>query len=137
MPYPHRLLIICPIGAKLAAVVKWFQNNIDPNAVDVNLGPALYTLGDATKTPTFRWCCGCFNDVECKAILVKLCQLAAVAVPTAAQWNNATPTQRRNWWNSVRNNIWTNYGVWCQMADNLGNWDDPVAALNLRGLDVV
>src|SRR4051812_16953909 len=118
MAAPHRLLILVPVGAKLAAVVAWFQANIGANAVDALLGPALCAAGDGTLTPTFRWCCGGFADAEAKAILTKLCQLAGVAVPTLAQWDNATQAQKRAWWLSVRDAVWTNYGAWCSLVDN-------------------
>lgn len=255
----HRLIIVCPVGAKLTAVVNWFHANIGPNSVPDDLGPGLSTgskssatlnhngtaltdgdtvtigsrlylyktvltgaanevlIGAATAslanlksavngsagagttyglgtvphsdvnattstgstaqlfeakvagaagnaiaksetstnlvwnagatfiggsdpgTPpaTYRWCNGSFTDAECKAILLKLCQLASVTPPTNAQWNGWTRPEKRTWLISVRNTIWTNYSVWVTLADNEGAWDNAQAEAQSRGLVVI
>lgn len=130
--HQHRLIILCPVGAKLTAVVNWFVANIGANSVPSNLGPGLSASGSGSAT--HRWCNGSFTDAECKAILVKLCQLASVTPPTNAEWNSWTGAQKRTWLAGVRNTVWTNYGIWIAFADNIGSWDNPQSEAQSRGL---
>lgn len=131
---PHRLIILAPT-AKAVVVATWMNANLGVNTVPVDLGPGL--SADGTGIPTHNWCCIALDDAQAKAVLTRLCTLAGVAQPTPAQWNNATNAQRRTWWQSVRSGVWTNFTVWVQLADNGGQWDDPAAALALRGMKAV
>jgi hypothetical protein len=121
--------------AKVAAVTGWFAANIGANAVDAQLGPPLSATG--TAPATFNWCCGSWVDADAKAILVKLCQLAGVAVPTVAQWDNATRAQKIAWLLSVQAAILSGYGAYVTLAMNDGTWDSPAAALAAMGLQVI
>jgi len=132
--FQYRLIIIVPV-AKVAAVVAWLQANIDPNT-DANLGPPLNPSGLFADAITHRWCCGSFVDSDCKAILVKICQLAGVATPTPAQWDNATKAQRISWLVSVQAAILSGYGAWIDLAGNANTWNDPQAALGAMVLKV-
>jgi hypothetical protein len=134
--YVHRLILIVPT-AKVAAVVTWFQANVGANAVDAQLGPGLNASGLAADPVTYRWCCGSYTDAECKAILAKLCQLAAVTPPTNVQWNGWTGAQKRSWLLSVQAAILSGYGAYVTLADNTGAWDDPAAALTALGLKTI
>lgn len=130
----HRLIIVAP-SPKAVVIATWMNANLGLDTVPAGLGPGLSTTGSAPVT--YNWCCIALDDSQAKAVLARLCTLAGVAQPTAAQWNNATNAQRRTWWNSVRSTVWTNYGVWVQLADNGGQWDDPHAVLTLRGLSTM
>lgn len=132
--FDHRILLIVP-AAKVAAVVAWFQANIAPDSIPAALGPGLSPTGLAPAT--HNWCCGSFDDAECKAILLRLCQLAAVAAPTAGQWAGWTGPEKRSWLASVRAAILAGYGAYVMLADNRGVWDDPATALAAVGLRVI
>jgi hypothetical protein len=129
--FQHRLILIVPT-AKVAAVTSWFAANIGPSSVPAALGPGLSASGSAPAT--HAWMCGSYNDAECKAILAKLCQLAAVTPPTAPQWAGWTQAQKISWLASVRAGILSGYGAYVTLCDNTGAWDDPTAALTAVGL---
>lgn len=131
-----RFIIVAPVaGGKAGAIATWINANIAANTVTATLGPDLSPSGNSPAT--WQWCNIALTAAQGKQLVTRICQLASVAVPTAGQWDNATPAQRRTWWNSVRNAVWTNYQVWCQLADNDGVWDSPRAVLTLRGLQRV
>jgi hypothetical protein len=133
--FGYRIILIVP-AAKVAAVVSWFQANVGASAVDPQLGPALNPSGLPTDPVTHRWCCGAWVEADAKKILVKLCQLAGVAPPTAAQWDNATRAQKISWLHSVQAAIWSGYGAWVTLAGNDDVWDDAGAALAAAGVAV-
>lgn len=81
--FTYRIICIVPV-AKVVAVATWFTNNIDP-ATDPSIGPPLNPSGLFADAITHRWCCGAYTVDQCKALIVKICQLAGVAVPTLAQ----------------------------------------------------
>jgi hypothetical protein len=134
--FPHRILLVVPV-AKVAAVVAWFQANVGANSVPADLGPGLNASGLAADPVTFRWCCGAWVDADARAILAKLCQLAAVTPPTLATWTGWNGAQKRSWLLSVQSAILSGYGAFVTLADNGGAWDDPQAALAALGLKVV
>lgn len=127
----HRILCIVPAGAKATTVASWLQSNIDPNA-DPAVGPGLSAAGSAPAT--HAWLCGAYTDPQAKAILAKLCQLAAVAPPSNAQWNGWSGAQKRAWLASVRGAILAGYGLGVWLADNTAAWDDAAAAAATMGL---
>lgn len=138
LPYVARLIIVAPAaGTKNTIIATWLNGNLSEgaNVVPPTLGPGLSPTGVAPAT--HFWCNVALTLGDAKACLVKLCQLAAVAVPTAGQWDNATWAQKKAWWDGVRQTVFTNYGVWCQLAPNDGDWDDPTAVLALRGLQPI
>jgi hypothetical protein len=128
----HRLILIVPV-AKVPAVVAWLVANVD-TLTDPDLGPPLNPSGLATDPVTHRWCDGSFDDADCKAILLKLCQLASITPPTVAQWNGWTQAQKIAWLKSVQAAILSGFGAYVTLADNTGVWDDPDAALAVLGL---
>lgn len=132
--FQHRIIVIVPV-AKVAAVVAWLTANIDPNT-DPQLGPALNATGLATDPATYRWCDGSYVDADCKAILLKLCQLASVTPPTGPQWNGWTQAEKIAWLKSVQSAILAGYRAYVTLADNAGTWDDPSAALAAMSLKV-
>jgi hypothetical protein len=133
--YVHRLILIVPAGAKVTAVVTWFSTNIGAASVPATLGPGLSASGSAPAT--HDWLCGSYTDPECKAILAKLCQLAAVTAPTNAQWNGWDGAAKRAWLASVRAAILSGYGAYVTLADNEGQWDNATDALAAMGLKVI
>lgn len=130
--YLHRILLIVPV-AKVAAVVAWLQANVDPTC-PANLGPGLNASGLAADPVTYRWQCACWNDLQCRQILTKICQLATTTPPTINTWNSWTGPQKRTWLLSVRAAILTGYGALVNLAANDGNWDDFKAILAAAGL---
>lgn len=134
--FEHRLTTIVP-AAKVSAVVAWFAVNVSANAVPADLGPPLNATGLLADAVTFRWCCGSWIDADAKKIMVKLCQLAGVTVPTASQWDNATNAQKRAWAASVRAGILSGYGAGVWLADNTDQWDDPQTVLAVLGLKTI
>lgn len=131
----HRLLILCPAGAKTTAVANWLRANIGANTVPDNLGPGLSPTGAAPAT--YRWCNAAFRDLECREILKRLCTLASVTPPTNAQWSGWSRPQKRSWLVSVRNAIWMSYGVLVSLADNEGEWDRAQDALDFVGVQPI
>jgi hypothetical protein len=130
--HEHRILLIVPLN-RVAAVVSWLVANVDPTC-PANLGPGLCAAGDATKTVTHRWQSAAWSDPDARQLLGRLCQLASITPPTLQTWNGWTGAQKRSWLASVRNAIRTNYGVYIQLSDGPGAWDDPTAALAALGL---
>jgi hypothetical protein len=131
----HRILLIVPV-AKVAAVVAWLQTNIGANSVPADLGPALNPSGLAADPVTHRWCCGGWTDIEAKAILAKLCQLASVTPPTAPTWSGWTQAQKIAWLKTVQAAVLAGYGAFVALSDNAGTWDDPTTILSTLGLKV-
>lgn len=130
----HRLSLIVPV-AKVPVVAAWLNGNISPDAVPSNLGPPLNATGLATDPVTHRWLSAAFTDPECKAIIAKLCQLAAVTPPTGIQWAGWSGQQKRAWLLTVQTAMRTNYGIWVSLSDNVGRWDsadDVLQTMNLK-----
>lgn len=131
--YVCRLLVAAAVAnGRHTAVATWLNTNLGANTVPADLGPGLSATGLAP--PAYHWCNVALTTPQAKAVLSRLCTLAGVATPTAAQWDDATPAQRRTWWDNVRGAVWTNFNVWCQLAANDGAWDDPDALLAARGV---
>lgn len=135
--YVCRLILAVPAGAKATAIVNWLNANIGASTVPDTLGPGLNATGLAADPAAYCWCNVALTEPQAKQTLARLCTLASRPTPTTGQWDNATAGQRRAWWNSVRAAVLSGYGVWCQLADNDGVWDDPAALLSLRGLKVM
>lgn len=128
-----RILAVVPVN-RVAALSAWLAANIDP-AADPNVGPALNATGLASDPVTHRVMCGSYTDPEAKAILLRICQLAAVTPPTNPEWNGWTRAQKRAWLVSVRNALAAGWGVWLTLMDNENTWDDVdgiLASLNLK-----
>lgn len=134
--FQHRIALIVP-AARIGTVVTWFRANIGAASVPADLGPGLNPSGLATDPVTHRWCSGAWTDAEARAILVQLCQLAGVTPPTAAQWSGWTGAEKRSWLASVRAALLSGYGVYVQLSQGDGTWDDSAAALAVLGLKVV
>lgn len=133
--FQHRIALVVP-AAKIGAVVTWFQANVGADSVPADLGPGLNPSGLASDPVTHRWCSGAWVDADAQAILTKLCTLAAVTPPTAAQWSGWTGAQKRSWLASVRAALLSGYGAYVQLSQGDGSWDDPAAALAALGLKV-
>jgi hypothetical protein len=133
--FQHRILLIVPI-AKVPAVVSWLQANVDPTCPN-NLGPALNATGLASDPASHAWQSAAWTDAQCKALMAKLCQLAGVTPPTALQWGGWTGAQKRSWLAGVRAALRTGFGVYVQLSDGPGQWDDPADALAAMGLKPV
>ncbi len=128
-----RLLMVVPVN-RVAAVAGWLAANIDPET-DLNIGPRLNATGLAADPVTHRIACGAFTDVEAKAILLRICQLASVTPPTAPQWTGWTKAEKIAWLVSVRNALVAGFGVWLGLMGNEDSWDDVdgiLANLNLK-----
>jgi hypothetical protein len=139
--YVHRLLLIVPV-AKVPAVVTWFQANVSiagcTQAVDVAANwPGLNATGLVADPVTHRWCSGSWIDTDCKAILLKCCQLASVTPPTAPQWAGWTRPQKISWLQSVQAGLLSGYGIGVWLSNNEGPWDDAVNAAASMGLQVI
>jgi len=132
--FGHRLIVIAPV-AKAATLAADLNTGLGANTVPADLGPGLSASG--TAPVTHNWCGIALVDGHAKQVLSRLCTLAGRPTPTVAQWNNATQAQRRTWWASVRAAVYSNYGVYCALAANDGEWDPPDAALAAVGLKTV
>jgi len=132
--FEHRLVLIVPV-ANVAAVVSWFQTNIGSNSIPNDFGPGLSPTGNAPIT--HRWCSGCFNDIECKAIMLRLCNLSGVTPPTGPEWAGWNRQQKIIWLESVQTAMRTNFGIWVTLSLNDGVWNNPEAALATMGLQRV
>ena len=129
----YRLIVISPV-AKVATIANWITANIGADIVPAAVDwPELNAAGDASAA-TYQWIGLPLTVDWAKRILVKLCQLAGVATPTAQQWDAATTQQKINWLASVRAAILSGYGVYVTLSDNLGVWDSPDDALAAMGL---
>lgn len=131
--FVHRFIIVAP-SAKAVTIATWANANLTdaPNVVSATLGPGL--SADGNTPATANWCCFSCIDADAKAVIVKLCQLGSVTPPTNPQWNGWTGAQKRSFLAGVQAAIKTNYGVFVTLADNVGIWDDPTAALAAMGL---
>lgn len=125
--YLFRLVVICP-AAKLAAVGAWWKANLDVND-DASTWPLLNPSGDPAQAATHSWCSVALKDSQARALLAKVCQLATVTPPTLGTWNGWTFAQKAAWLAGVRQQLFTNTGVWLDLCDNTGDWNDPTAAL--------
>lgn len=134
--YVHRIIIVAPV-ASANTVATWLNNNVGPDAVPADLGPGLNATGLQADAVTHRWCNGCFTDIQCRAILGRMCTLASVTPLTLAQWNAATGQQKRSWLAGVRAAVLSGSGIYVTLADNEGVWDDPTAVLAARGLKTI
>jgi hypothetical protein len=128
----HRVLLIVP-EARVAAVGAWWQANMDA-ADNLSTWPRLNATGSVGSASTHRWCCTALTDLQCRTILFRLCDLAAVARPSIGTWNAMTSAQKRTWLASVRAGVLAGYGIYVRLADNIGGWDDPEALLATAGL---
>lgn len=128
----HRVLIIVP-EARVAAVGAWWQANMDA-ADNLSGWPRLNPSGLEADAATHRWACAALTDAQCRTLLFRLCDLAAVAKPTVAAWNAMTGQQKRSWLASVRDGVLAGYGIYVRLADNVGAWDDAEALLAASGL---
>ncbi len=129
--YLFRLILVCPVGAKLTGVVNWLAANIDPS-VAPDLGPGLSATG--SEPATHHWCCWAITNLQAREIVKRLCALAAITPPTNAQWTAWTRAERIGFLVGVRSAIWAGYGIWATLADNEGTWDDPEVQLVATGL---
>lgn len=129
-----RIILVVP-EAQVASVVAWFVANIGAGSLAAADMPQLSASGAAPST--HRWCCGAYTDAEARAILVRLCNLAGVAPPSAATWNGWTRAEKIAWLQSVQAAILAGFGAWVTLAQNDGAWDSPAAQLAARGLQRV
>lgn len=130
--FQHRLIVIVP-QARYAALFAWWQANVD--AADDGSGwPKLNASGLAADAETHRWCSTALVDSDLKAVLAKVCQLAAVAAPTNAQWTGWTRQQKQQWLAGVRASLLSATGIYLDLSDNDGAWDDAEAVLAVRSI---
>lgn len=135
--HQHRLLFIIPV-ARVAAVVTRLRADAGADACPDDAGPPLNASGLAADPVTHRWLCGAYTDAECRLIMRDMAQAGGVTpLPTLAQWNGWTGQQKRTWAASVRDTIYTAYGVWVQLMANNAAWDDFAAALAAKGLKTI
>ena len=131
--YTSRLVVIVPVGS-VAAVGTWWQANIDAND-DLTTWPTLSATG--SNPATHRWCSVALTDAQLRAVLVKVCQLANVTPPSVGTWNGWTRAQKRAWLASTRDSLYANTGIWLDVSDNDGDWDDSQAERTGKGLQVI
>jgi hypothetical protein len=126
----HRLIVVIP-AAQFAAVGQWWQSVIDP-ADDLSTWPALSPTGQLPETHR----CGnmAFVPQQLRSTVAKVCQLAGITPPALATWNGWTPIQQRAWLTATRNQFYDQTGIWLDLADNTGDWDDPVGIFANLGL---
>ncbi len=137
--YQHRLLIICP-AAKQPAVASWIDANISVPGCTACVGstwPGLNASGLATDPATYYWTSVALVDGHCKAITAKVYQLAGGTPPSSGTWNGWSQAQKIAWLQSVQANIWSSYGVWLELCDNVSVWTDAIAVATAKGLKVI
>jgi len=119
----------------MAAVGSWYQGAID-SSDDGSTWPALNATGLMSDPESHRWSNGSFTEPQARTIIVRVCNLAGVTPPTLAQWNGWTKQQKYAWLRTVQSQLYTNSGIWIDLADNEATWDDPaaiiLAPLNLK-----
>lgn len=133
--YIHRLLVICPVGAKATALNAWIAANLTPlrNWFTMSnwLSAGISATGSAPAT--HLWFTVGLDDDDCIAVLVKLCQLASITPPTLPTWRSWTHPQKIAWLQSVQAGVLSGWGLYVNLYDNL-NWskfDADLAAMNL------
>ncbi len=125
--YLHRLIIVCPL-ARIAALGTWWAANIDPTD-NCSTWPALNPSGDPANPVTHRWCSTALTAAQLRLIIARVCSLASVAPPTVATWNGWTRAEKRAWLGSTRDSLFAATGIWLDLSDGDGQWNDPAAAL--------
>lgn len=130
--FVHRLIVVCP-ASRYGTLGTWWKANMDP-ADDVSGWPKLNPSGLSTDAETHRWCSTALNEAQLRLIIVRVCNLAGVAVPTATQWNSWTRAEKRAWLASTRNQLYTNTGIWLDLSDGDGAWNEPESVLTALGL---
>jgi hypothetical protein len=131
----HRLIVVCP-AARLAALGTWWAANLDPTD-DASTWPALNPSGRAADPVTHRWCSIALTETQLRAVLVKVCQLAAVIPPTAGTWNGWTRQQKIDWLAATRAQLLTATGIWLDLSANDGAWNGAAPALAAAGVQRV
>lgn len=132
-----RSILVVPVGQKMTGVVNWIKANLDPTEDAANW-PGLSPTGEAPAT--HAWSNRALTDPEAKALLLRFCDLVnqqnpgAVEKPTGPQWSAWSKDEKKAWLTSVRNKMWTGWGVAVSLAIQDSAWDDPETLLALAGL---
>lgn len=129
--YTFRVIVICPVGAKLTGVVNWLNANVGASTTAASW-PGLSASG--TAPATHRWWNAAVTDAEALAILTRCCELASVTPKTPQEWAGMTNAQKKSWLVSVHNALLSGFGIGVWLAVQDGLWDDPDAALSGMGL---
>lgn len=125
--YLHRLIVVCP-AARLVAVGAWWAANVDASD-DASAWPALNPSGDPSQPLTHRWCSTALTESLLRAVIVRVCQIAGVTPPTVGTWNGWTRQQKRTWLDGVRDQLFTQTGIWLDLCGNDELWNNPEAVL--------
>ncbi len=128
----HRLFILSP-ASRQAVVNAWFPANLAPSGGNW-LTAGLNATGLRADPVTHHWCTAGLTDAQAKALLVKIRQLALVPLPTTAQWDSATQATKMAWLVGIRAAVVAGFGVFLNLSDNAGAWDDFKGLATAQGL---
>ena len=124
----HRLHIICPL-ARVAAVNSWLKANLDPEGEDW-LTPNLSATGDPPYT--HAECSAALTNAEIKLLLGEIARIASRSLP--ADWDTRTRAQKKAWLATARDTLNTGSGIYLNLSDNDGAWDDAAVARATKGV---
>lgn len=127
--YVHRVLLAIP-NARKAAVVAWWDANIDPGQGATTWSVGLSATGNLPAVAW--WCSVALTDDQLRTLAIQLCAMANITPP--ANWGSLTIQQKRQWVIDNAPAIQTATGMRIVRDDNDAAWSDPDTLLAAAGL---
>lgn len=126
--YLHRVLLVVPSGRR-TTFNTWIRGNLDPDGGDwLTTG-----LSSSGGTPfSHFWACASLTNPQLRLLMGRLCTLAGISQP--ADWDAYTRQQKKQRFLNQRAAIRSATGIWVDMMENDGVWNNPEDSLNTVGV---
>lgn len=131
-----RIVIAAPI-AKATAIATWLNNNIGPETVPPTLGTGVSETGKSP--PTYAICSMSVSLEHARQIANRLLNLGSQIQVTKGTWDGLAKDGKRAFLNNRRDAIFTNFGIFVDISDNLGKWfsaTELFEALKAKGVSL-